>query len=409
VKEWVAVYTGELNLNTVADKIRQRLTSKFGDIESEGDFTFIREAVRIVVLAKKTVMGRSTDAKKQETDFADLADRTIAEFTEMTAGIVSNFALDSMARLRKATHSILDRFSPSLDSAFLLHRCLIAPPQEADEHLAPIVAAELQAIIEDGAQPVSTQLITDWLEQRPDTHSIYGFATPAEEKQFLLKLCDVGHKHALSGTIPTQLEHFKNLVPKTVLNDLISLIAGAETEASNENLAMLMAVKARYSSEPPYLTLGSIVAQVKGSQVVYWLCLQPSCDCVRLDRSRNFPMLKLTQATDRFGLVIKHDDKFIFLKVDPKPFKVTSIEFKEDKTKKCILSERRSDGTFWFKSKDSSFECRWLADLKFEQAHRAVQTLSTQNSRVGLTESEWQRRWDLGNPEGESTPAPNTI
>jgi len=393
----IVVYTGELDLNSVADKIRNRLTSKFGDIEADGDFAFIRGAVRIVVLAKKTIMGRSTDAKKQETDFGDLADRTIAEFTEMTAGIVSNFALDSMARLRKATHSVLNRFNPSLDSAFLLHRCLIAPPQEADEHLAPIIAAELQAIIEDGAQPLSPQIIAEWFEQRPDTHATYGFSTPAEERQFLVKLCDAGHKQALAGTVPSQIDRFKNLVPKATLNELINLIAGSETEDSNENLAMLMAVKARYSSELPYLTLGTIVAQAKDTQTIYWLCLQPSCDCIRLDGVRGFPMLRLSQSMDRFGLVIKHDDKFVHLRVDPRPFKVRTVEFKPDSAKKCVLSERRPDGSYWFKSKDPNYTCRWIADLKFEQAHRAVQALSSQNSRVGLTESEWQRRWDLAN------------
>ena len=398
----IAVYTGELNLNSVAEKIRDRLRERVGEVASEGEFTFVKGSVRIVILAKKITSTRSLDAQKQVADFGDLAERTIAEFTEMTAGIVSNFALDALARLRKATSSILNRFNPSLDSAFLLHRCLMLPPEEADEHLPPIIASELQALIEDGAPPLTEEIISEWFDQRAETLSKSGFQSEAEERKFLIQLCSGGYKNALEGkTMPQQLEWIKNIAPgygHDALNQLLDLIAASENKHSNEDLAMLMAVKARYSVEPPYLTLGTIVAHPKDGKSVYWLCLQPSCDSVRIDGTRGFPMLRLVESNTLFGLVVRNGNDFVKLRIDPRPFKVRTIEFKSHKTKKCILSERNTAGEFWFKSKDAEFQCKWIAELKFEQAQRAVQKLAAQNSRVGLTESEWQRRWDLSNP-----------
>ena len=84
----------------------------------------------------------------------------------MTAGLVSNVALTALTRLRLATHRILDRFSSEIDAAFLVHRALHESPQEADEHLAPIIAAELQAVIQDPSPHISDDEVSDWLIER---------------------------------------------------------------------------------------------------------------------------------------------------------------------------------------------------------------------------------------------------
>ena len=398
----IAVYTGELDLHLVAEKIRARLDERVGNLVSDGGFTFVKDSVRIVVLAKKISSPRPSDAQSQVADFDQLAERTVQEFTEMTAGIVSNFALDALARLRKATSSILNRFNPSLDSAFLLHRCLIHPPEEADEHLAPIVASELEALIEDGAPHLSEEIIREWFDQRAETLVKSGFASEAEERNFLVKLCSGGYKNALDGlTLPEQLHWLRSIAPghgDEALNELLKLIDASESSNSNERLAMLMAVKARYSPEAPYMSLGTIVAQPLDGKQIYWLCLQPSCDCVRVKSARSFPMLRLVDSTAQFGLVVKNGDEFVRLRIDPRPFKIKTIDFKPDMTKECVLPTKNERGEFWFVAKDSEFKCKWIAELKFEQAQRVVQKWTNQNSRVGLTESEWQRRWDLPRP-----------
>jgi hypothetical protein len=70
------------------------------------------------------------------------------------------------------------------------------------------------------------------------------------------------------------------------------------------------------------------------------------------------------------------------------------VEFKPDKDTKTVIAKADDHQNYWFESKDPEFRCRWIAELKFEQAQRAVQATANQNSRVGLTESEWQRRWE---------------
>lgn len=111
-------------------------------------------------------------------------------------------------------------------------------------------------------------------------------------------------------------------------------------------------------------------------------------------------MLKLSQSNDRFGVVVQVDEKFVRLRIDPRPFKLRTVEFKPDKDAQAVIAKADDQGRFWFESKEPQFRCRWIAELRFEQAQRAVHAFATQNSRVGLTESEWQRRWDRQRTDG---------
>jgi len=395
----IVVYTGEVNLLKVAEEIRSRLEEKLGAVEVDGEFAFTQGAVRIVVLGKETVGGRSPAAKAQEASFSDLASRTISEFTVMTAGLVSNVVLDALARLRCATHRILGRFPASLDEAFLVHRALLNPPQEADEHLGPIIAGELQAVIEDAAEPFPSTMVREWLEARrtkAPTHEASGFANAEAEREWLLRLCEEGHRTVVEKPFPDALKWLRKIRDGrgcAELDQLIALIGGTTVPGANEELAILMSCKTRYSEKPPWLTLGTIVMQKNENAKTFWLCLQPVCDTVRLTEARVFPMLRLEESTKRFSLIVRADDAFVRLAIDPRTSNLRTVKFEPDVYAQAVVA-KSDENQFWFESKDPKFRCRWIAELKFEQAQRAVQDMANQNSRVGLTESEWQRRWD---------------
>lgn len=395
----IVIYTGERRLDKVAEEIRDRLKKTLGAVQEDGEFGIIHKAVRIVVLGKAGV-ARTASAKAQETSFDALAARTITEFTVMTAGLVSNVVLDALARLRCATHRILGRFPASLDAAFLVHRALLDPPQEADEHLAPIIAAELQAVIEDTIEPFPGGTVAEWLAARETagpTHEASGFANAEAEREWLLRLCEEGHRTVVENAFPEALRWLRKIRDGrgcAELDRLIALIGGIPMPGANEELAILMSCKTRYSEEPPRLTLGTIVMQENENAKTFWLCLQPVCDSVRLTEARVFPMLRLAESSKRFGLIVRVDGAFVRLRIDPRVSNLRTVEFKPDKTAQAVIATADDNQQFWFESKDPEFRCRWIGELKFEQAQRAVQALANQNSRVGLTESEWQRRWD---------------
>ncbi len=404
----IAVYTGEIDLLGVAECVKRRLEARLDSeqVQPDGQFAFRTGAVRIVVLGKKTVAGRTPEAQSQEVDFEELASRTITEFACMTAGLVSNVALTALTRIRLDTHRILDRFSPRIDAAFLVHRALLESQQEADEHLAPIIAAELQAIIQEAGTHISDVEIKDWLiarQMRHSTHTEWGFAAQEDEQKLLLQLCTRGCEALPGDELPQKLEWLKDVSPPrgcSALDRLVEFIGGRVLPDSNEELAMLMGLNTRYSAEPPHLTLGTLVLLDQDSGKSYWLCLQPRCDSVRVTRPRDFPLLRLSQSNNRFSVVVRVGTNFVRLRIDPRPFKLQTVSFKPDRSKGLVLATTDPEGRHWFQSRDQARRYQWIGELKFEHAQRAVQAFASQNSRVGLTESEWQRRWDLGRADG---------
>ena len=65
---------------------------------------------------------------------------------------------------------------------------------------------------------------------------------------------------------------------------------------------------------------------------------------------------------------------------------------------KQVLARRVKSGRF-FKASGTTSKYRWVADLKPEHAQRVANEYAYELSRVGLTESEWLRRWMPGKGE----------
>jgi hypothetical protein len=107
-------------------------------------------------------------------------------------------------------------------------------------------------------------------------------------------------------------------------------------------------------------------------------------------------MLRLSQPTppnDQFGLVVRVDEEFVRLRIVTRASKLKTFEFNPDRDVQAVIATIDDKQHYWFESKDPAIRWRWIAELKFEQAQRAVNLFASQNSRVGLTESEWQRRF----------------
>lgn len=423
----IVIYTGANDLLRVAEKIGECLKSAAGKEPSkDGDFAFRTNAMRIVVLGKPSNY-RATDQRNQQVDDdSDLCARVIQEFAVMTAGLVSNVVLESLAQVRRATHGILARFGQELDAPFLAHRALLNPPTEGNDHLIPLIVSEIEAILEDQVSRdlLSDNSISEWLASRPaptlPVDSAPEINTIEKEQQAVRDICLKGvHQHA-SFSLPSQPSWLKKLADNrgvTELGKLTNVIAGKTTNAANEALEVLMSLRSHYSTSPPMLALGTLLSsevrdekQTAASEnitanapsmndsdvqtMAYWLCLQPICDCYIRDECslwRPFPLLRLDLKAERFNLVAEGPSGILRLRWDAKPYKVKMFEFEAKSATQTVLATREGDA-FWFQSPDSDTRFRWLGQLKFPQAQRVAQSLSSETGRVGLTESEWLRR-----------------
>lgn len=399
----VMVYTGAIDLLDVAGQVGAKIKAATGtDPKKDGEFAFEVGPIRVVVLGKSSNKRTEQCKDQQVDDDTALAARAVSEFAIMTAGLVSNVALDAMAEIRRMTHRLLTRFSPALDAPFLAHRALLDPPDEGNPHLVPLIVSELEAIIEDKvhADLLSDESIREWLATRgnplPFSEDAPQIKNEAQAKQAVDDICIKGvhqHEYFAIPDQPSWIKKFANDKDASKLGKLTDIIAAEKVEGGNEQLEILMSVRPRYGGAPPMLALGTILKSTGPAAIAeYWLCMQPSCDCfIRSGgTTRAFPFLNLAAITDRFNLLAQEDNLFVRLRWDAKPYKVQMIVFEANSANRAVASQI-SGKEYWFQSTDGK-RFRWLAELKFAQAQRVAQSLSSETGRIGLTESEWLRR-----------------
>jgi hypothetical protein len=399
----IVVYTGATDLLDVVDKVEGRLKDAGSNPVKDGDFAFRAGAVRVVILGKPSKYRGGESKNQQVANDSDLASRAAVEFAVMTAGLVSNVALSSLAEIRRATHRLLSRFGPHLDAPFLSHRALLDPPDSGNEHLVPLIVSELEAILEDQIPPdlLSDDSIRDWLLTRNDPTPLLdsspALTTPEKARRAVKEICLMGVNEHASFSIPTQPTWLKKIADGKGAVDLAKLtdvIAAERLADANERLEILMSLRPRYGPKRPALALGSLLSSVDENETAYWLCLQPSCACyIRTNppRRRAFPLLKLDPGVERFNVLAESDGTFIRLRWLPQPHRQRMVEFEANSPSGAVVADS-VDGKFWLSAADSGLKYRWLGDLKFAQAQRVAQAMAGEAARVGLTESEWLRR-----------------
>ncbi|MCF8228606.1 MAG: hypothetical protein K9G58_12850 [Bacteroidales bacterium] len=142
------------------------------------------------------------------------------------------------------------------------------------------------------------------------------------------------------------------------------------------------------NSKLPQLTLGVVIKRDEN----YYLCIQQSCDSVRIPEgeSRNFLFLKLSEEGEFPIVLIDPQEVYKTLKVECKYRNLHIIEY--DQTVNGTVQANEEDGGYIFKDiNDNSYT--WILDLKESHAQRILNKFASEISRVGLDESEWLRRW----------------
>jgi CheY-like chemotaxis protein len=399
----IAIYSGALTLRQIALRLRKALAEgRATQFKKDGDFAITAGSVRIVVFAKSTTRLRRTDVALRERVVAgaDLPDRLITEFAQMTTGLVPHVALASLAALRKNMHRVLGRLRVDLDPAYLWHRATQMRPADAEFHLIDLVASELRSVLEDErvGDWADLKAIEQWIARDGQTDFGLAFgekaAISAEDVLMLLKKGAAGKGH---DNKDVRDKFPKMSVEKNAHQE--EGIAGFASNASaakqaNEHFAALMSLRTRYQHPIPRLGLGSILARGRGKARTYWLCVQPLCDSVRLEGDTAFPLLPL--------LPVEHGKKFDILLPEGRGYQRFRLSKKPSKIDMQTFAVHPSDGDavlatmrrrdFVFKSRQRQLYL-WVAELKPEYAQRIAQQIANEFSRVGLIESEWLRLW----------------
>lgn len=401
----IAVYSGALTLKQIASAIRISLAEDKDAVsfKKDGEFSITAGSVRIVVYAKPTTrLGHAGDALRARVIAgADLPETLVGEFASMTKGLVPHVALASLAALRKNMHRVLGRLRADLDAGYLWHRATQQRPVDAQEHLVELVAGELRSVLDDErvGEWADLDAIKQWLEAdgRTDFSGAFGEKSIRTKDQ-VVALLTKGTAGKASVNQDVRDNFSQMSVEKGAHRvDAISAFAATPKAAkrSNEDLAALMSLSTRYEHPLPQLQLGTVLAHGRGKTRKYFVCVQPRCDSVRLAGYTAFPMLPLlpVEGTKKFDVLIPSDSKdYQRFRLSKKPANIKMPEFAINPAAgDAVVADRYGSG-FSFTSR-TGIRYAWVADLKPEHAQRIAQQLANEFSRVGLTESEWQRLW----------------
>ncbi len=387
------IYTGEPGIAEIAKKTKKVLATQLKIkeekiLEQDGGFSLSVYSIRLAIFSKPGTVGLPEQYNERRIKFDELANQATTEFSLMTAGLVSNAAIHSLAVIRDNTHTLLNKFSTQLDAPYLTHRALQEVPEDAEELLTDLVAEELRSILEEESIGSVTNIdaIRHWLLATKGEN--YNFHP---DKNISMKLDDVISLLSNGISKCEKISKSKRDNPHNKLSLTTMFIPNdIEGDSLDEKFGLLTIIRSHYQKRIPKLTFGSILQCVKDK--TYWVCLQPRCDSIRIgDDKRAFPMLPLEVTDKKFRLILLNEDlTHIKVLLKDKPYNLNLITFACQPGNHGAIIAKSQKKTFYFTS-TARVRYRWVGELKTEQAQRLANEFAANLSRVGLDESEWLR------------------
>jgi hypothetical protein len=398
----IFIYSGA-RLSSISEKLSKTL-SEF-DFESKDEFTFTKGHSRISIFSKEKITDTSPD-KSRTLYIEDIPDRLALEFVEMTAGLVSNVTLKSMSVLRKNTHLLLAKLGPEMDPPYLTHRCLLPYPEDAKGHIVDLISDEFRYLLNNSEvdEGANLDIIDLWMEHsNPNKDfNIYHLDGGKEisipiSKDHLLKLLEEGYDKTRNAIKYTLGSNEKTLNQKGFkqLSKTFDFI-DPNFDKKDCKFSILTSQKSNYgsNSEGTFLTQGSILkGEIEGHSNSFWLCIRQKCDCVRLTENTFFSFVPLEQTEDNkaFELVVlDENDNHVKLKINYDIHETRLFKF--EPTSEGVVKGNNENGILKFTAVDGN-SFTWVSELKDKHALRISANIVANIARLGLDESEWQRRW----------------
>ena len=406
----IAVYTGGTRnvdipdqiLNAIPEELREEHGFKKESLQIES-----KNGVRIVCLFKAHGTQLSGPMAVNQVGEDQLPERLQTEFAQLSEGLLSNVALATVASIRSSTHHILSKFAGHMDGPFFHHRALIDNPDDAEEYAVNIVMSELKGAVDKqqvAAIYAGPQAIGDRIREIARGAKTLTFR---DEKgpprpldlETVVKIVTDGLDRVIE----------ERMLPsgpgkKTAEKNLSSLFSDSQKAARclMHQFAALTGVSAYPGSHPyqsgqvPRLGLGTIIQDKDG---LYLMCLQASCDSVRIKDTESFLFVPLKEEDEKSP---KPDHvvpislganpvRYVGLIISKKSYRVVrSIEFSA--CQGTVNAERSQDppGFRFVDTKGGAY--RWIADLKRQRALRTVQRLGRHMGRLGFDEFEPYRQ-----------------
>ena len=390
----IVVYTQNNDLEGIRARVSEALLDdSLAPDERPGKvLTLTGQHTRILFIQK----GKTSSLTGQVNE-VDLPSRVVEEFIEVGKGILANVALAGIAAIRDETHRVLARFHPGLDAPFLTHRILLKNPSDAEGYSVDLLSSEIFTLLRHrgiGSKYAGREAIRLALAEYECDGRKFRLMTANDSEENakqitlenLMKLVDCG---------PSGLEGINNVGVRKLFPNRLYLLFSESLEKGQTSYYEFARTSAHVREHATVgtayrakLDLGSII--MCGNE--YLVCIQPSCDAVRLSGATQFIFAELSKDSKTFDVVVRDlKGEDVCLKLNAKACKIRTVKFNPEGSTGIVSSSTDEDGRKFTSIACEAQEFTWICDLKISFAQRFVHRIATNLSRIGLDEFEWQR------------------
>ena len=413
----IVIYTAERARVRILKSIRRELLASLKPTEkarmklSVDDGREIRSRIglRIVCFIKAYDTRAPQRLLGDQVSERELPARILQEFASLSEGLMSNVALATLAAIRDSAHQIVGSFSAEIDGPYFHHRAMLSNPDEAEDFAINVVldglrsAVRLQEVGQRFAGRPAVERRLRYLATDEQTLRLSFKRTrndPEESRDFhvdhVVRLINDGISKESYDPINV------NGKPKLPQARRAMTSFFADSLSNAQEAMRRFAVLTGIASHPgthdvctgdytPSLGLGSVVLDKTGK---YWLCIQASCDSVRVTEPQPFLFVPLEKSIGQTRHIVPRvvagiEKTYVALRVEKRAYsKSMSMEFAPTGGTERVLASYggRPKRLRFVSTKKEAFE--WVADLKHYPALRVAQELGQEIGRLGYDEFE---------------------
>lgn len=408
----VAIYTSEPGRTAVAKELFDVLQAE-AELKdrlklSEDGLTICGVDTRISIINKS---GTPQSQDVLAVTEAELPDYLVDEFVQLTDGLLSNFAVSSVAAIRRGAHHVLALFGKDLDGVYVAHRCSIKDPGEAEGLAMGLIGSELVGLIENAGVPETTlnpKIIDTWLDREGEGRV---FATDKARLPLDVVKELVRKGHARLADKAGQMQVGRDQAPKDTINATTITAVFYKDDTEARTAARRFSRLSNFKREAgrlrpsdnfrPMLTLGALLKVRKdlfeGDDIGcdYLLCMQPICDAVRLTETTAFPFQTAVYDETRFNVIVNETGAEGYLNLELKPRNMVMVRFDPTNGGDTVSAERDAVGDFLF-TDTLGRKFQWMGDMTSLKAQGFASEIAANQHRVGGDELEWLRLGAIG-------------
>ena len=398
----IIVYTGDTGIKAVISK---QILNEVKDLALDGDVDLVTKEHDTKILVRAKPQSNSKEDSKYRIEYKDLPNTIKKEYAKMSEGILPNFTLMALSRIGHLSKYILKIFSKESDIGYLSHKMLIPYIDDAEDLLLSIFGESIASALEDsdikelfrnkiikarladfnsGRCAIKEEIKCPNKNKKTCPNNKIEFDVKYED---ILKLFDrenAGISSRIKALNNIQINNIKYI--ERNLHQLI-LIFGNDSDISCKHFSKITQHKFQYSDREHVLTLGTILKKNIENKEIYYLCIQPKCDSVRIrkDDTKKFIFLELGNNGTGIPIILPNLNTLRC----QKSFNLESFSFKQKHENGVIISYNEGERHFYETTKKEKLE--WIGQLKDMNAQRIVDAYSANLTRIGIDDSEWFR------------------